>query len=124
MVQNLLFFFSDYHERHISESREDGAAGITEVDGPTVVLDESTLLVLRDKNLLIEHDWLTMGEILGRGLLCDSVRNLLDNYTLSLVNRPLSLFYDFRTLWLCIQRFHQVSRRQNRSHGGCENPTP
>lgn len=36
--------------------------------GPTIVLDESTLLVLRDKNLLIEHDWLSMGEILGRGL--------------------------------------------------------
>lgn len=69
-------FFSDYHERHISESWEDGAAGIMEVDGPTVVLDESTLLVLRDKNLLIEHNWLTMGEILGRGQLCDSVRNL------------------------------------------------
>lgn len=56
-----------YQERHASESREDGAAGLSETDGPTVVLDESTLLVLRDKKLLIEHDWLTMGEILGRG---------------------------------------------------------
>lgn len=61
------FRFSDYQERHASESREDGAAGLPETDGPTVVLDESTLLVLRDKKLLIEHDWLTMGEILGRG---------------------------------------------------------
>ncbi|XP_056000781.1 plexin A3-like isoform X2 [Ostrea edulis] len=57
---------NDYQERHLSASRDDtmdSARG----GGPTIVLDESTLLVLRDKNLLIEHDWLSMGEILGRG---------------------------------------------------------
>ena len=32
-----------------------------------IVLDEHTLLVLRDKNLLIEREWLTLGEIIGKG---------------------------------------------------------
>ncbi|XP_061187712.1 hepatocyte growth factor receptor-like [Saccostrea echinata] len=57
---------NDYQERHLSESRDDGA-DLSRGDTAAVVLDESTVLVLRDKNLLIEHDWLSMGEILGRG---------------------------------------------------------
>ncbi|XP_062617696.1 hepatocyte growth factor receptor-like [Saccostrea cucullata] len=57
---------NDYQERHLSESRDD-AADLSRGDSAAVVLDESTVLVLRDKNLLIEHDWLSMGEILGRG---------------------------------------------------------
>jgi len=32
-----------------------------------IVLDDDTLLVLRDKNLLIEREWLTLGEIIGKG---------------------------------------------------------
>ncbi|XP_063446305.1 hepatocyte growth factor receptor-like isoform X1 [Mytilus trossulus] len=32
-----------------------------------ILLDDDTLLVLKDKNLLIEREWLTLGEIIGKG---------------------------------------------------------
>ncbi|XP_060079157.1 hepatocyte growth factor receptor-like [Ylistrum balloti] len=50
---------NDYTEQRMSES---GAAASL-LSG----IDDDTLLVLRDKNLLIEREWLTLGEILGRG---------------------------------------------------------
>ncbi|XP_021371798.1 hepatocyte growth factor receptor-like [Mizuhopecten yessoensis] len=50
---------NDYAEQRMSES---GAAASL-LSG----IDDDTLLVLRDKNLLIEREWLTLGEILGRG---------------------------------------------------------
>lgn len=33
-----------------------------------ILLDDDTLLVLKDKNLLIEREWLTLGEIIGKGI--------------------------------------------------------
>ncbi|XP_033744658.1 hepatocyte growth factor receptor-like [Pecten maximus] len=50
---------NDYAEQRMSE----GGAAASLLSG----IDDDTLLVLRDKNLLIEREWLTLGEILGRG---------------------------------------------------------
>ncbi|XP_060079201.1 hepatocyte growth factor receptor-like [Ylistrum balloti] len=51
---------NDYTEQHMSEG---GGVSASLLSG----IDDDTLLVLRDKNLLIEREWLTLGEILGRG---------------------------------------------------------
>lgn len=32
-----------------------------------IMLDDDTLIVLKDKNLLIEREWLTLGDIIGKG---------------------------------------------------------
>ena len=33
-----------------------------------IMLDDDTLLVLKDKNLLIEREWRTLGDIIGKGI--------------------------------------------------------
>ncbi|KAJ8301118.1 hypothetical protein KUTeg_020105 [Tegillarca granosa] len=52
-----------YAEQRLSGSGSNGAVGGEKL----ITLDDDLLLVLQDKNLLIERDWLTVGEIIGRG---------------------------------------------------------
>ncbi|KAK3101270.1 hypothetical protein FSP39_002266 [Pinctada imbricata] len=54
-----------YHEQRLSEGGANGAIGGDHI--PPILLDDDTLLVLKDANLLIEREWLALGEILGRG---------------------------------------------------------
>ncbi|XP_069101372.1 hepatocyte growth factor receptor-like isoform X2 [Argopecten irradians] len=51
---------NDYAELRRTESTGAAASLLSGID-------DDTLLVLRDKNLLIEREWLMLGEILGRG---------------------------------------------------------
>jgi len=52
--------FVAYAEQRMSGELDNGASN-------RIILDDDTLLVLRDKNLLIEREWLTLGEIIGKG---------------------------------------------------------
>ena len=52
--------FVAYAEQRMSGELDNG-------DSNRIVLDDDTLLVLRDKNLLIEREWLTLGDIIGKG---------------------------------------------------------
>ncbi|CAC5382982.1 MET [Mytilus coruscus] len=51
-----------YAEQRMSGELPNGAEGRS-----PILLDDDTLLVLKDKNLLIEREWLTLGDIIGKG---------------------------------------------------------